>query len=164
MSQIDVYILWNVISQQRIETKMQFVLCSIPWTSLNPYMFKMPTFCHSTLLTVTSTERHTVWIVANEISLMACLKLEEYWISRHQSHDNIASMTSLRIVQTPAWLHQQSRYHWNFSSFRTDLSTQCTVPSTSELSRIFVIVALVGVGVPNSTLQPRTSTTLSTFQ
>ena len=28
--QIDVYILWNVISQQRNETEIQFVLCSIP--------------------------------------------------------------------------------------------------------------------------------------
>ena len=33
------------------------------------------------------------------------------------------------------------------------LNTSCTVPSTSNLSRILVIVFLVGGGVPNSTLQ-----------
>ena len=32
-------------------------------------------------------------------------------------------MTSLGIVQKPAWLHQHSRYQWNFSFFRTGLST-----------------------------------------
>ena len=32
-------------------------------------------------------------------------------------------MTSLGIVQKPASLHQHSRYEWNFSFFRTDLST-----------------------------------------
>ena len=32
-------------------------------------------------------------------------------------------MTSLGIVQKPAWLHQHSRYMWNFSFLRTDLWT-----------------------------------------
>ena len=44
------------------------------------------------------TERHTVWIIANGISLMACSKFEEHWNSRYQSHKNTASMTSLGIV------------------------------------------------------------------
>ena len=61
------------------------------------------------------TERHTVWIVANEISLMPCSKFDEHWISQYKSHENIASLTSLGIVQKPAWLHQHSRYQWNLS-------------------------------------------------
>ena len=44
-------------------------------------------------------------------------------------------------------------------------NTSCTVPSTTNLSRILVIVTLAGGGVPNSTLQRRwTSAILSTFQ
>ena len=42
-------------------------------------------------------------------------KFDEHWISRYQSHEDIASMTSLGIVQKPAWLHMHSRYQWNFS-------------------------------------------------
>ena len=44
-------------------------------------------------------------------------------------------------------------------------NTYCTNPSTSNLSRILVIITLVCDSVPNSTLQRRwTSTTFSTFQ
>ena len=44
-------------------------------------------------------------------------------------------------------------------------NTSCTVPLTSNLSQILVIVTLVGVGVPNSTLKRKwTSTTFPTFQ
>ena len=50
---------------------------------------------------------------------MACSKFDEHWISQCQSHENIASMTSLGIVQKAAWLHQHSRYQRNFSFFRT---------------------------------------------
>ena len=35
VSQIDVYTLWNVISQQRNETEIQIVLCSIPQYTAN---------------------------------------------------------------------------------------------------------------------------------
>ena len=42
---------------------------------------------------------------------------------RYQSHENIASLTSLGIVKTPGWLNQHSPYQWNCSFFRTDLST-----------------------------------------
>ena len=44
-------------------------------------------------------------------------------ISRYQSHGNIASMTSLGILQKPAWLQKTTRHQWNFSFFRTNLST-----------------------------------------
>ena len=81
-------------------------------------------------------------------------KFDGHWISRCQSYENIASMTSLGIVQKPAWLHQHSRYQWNFSLHRP-FNTSCTVPSTSNLSRILVIVTLVGSGVPNSNHQRR---------
>ena len=93
-------------------------------------------------------------------------KFDEHWISRYQSYENIASMTYLGIVQKPAWLHQHSHYQWNFSFFCIDPSAHlCTVPSTLNLSRILVIVTIVGGGVPNSTLQRRwTSTTFSIFQ
>ena len=81
------------------------------------------------------TERHTVRIVANGISLMACsiwsLSSSSvcgflayamffkvlHWISWHQFHENIALMTLCKN------LHQHSRYQWNFSFFCTDLST-----------------------------------------
>ena len=65
----------------------------------------------------------TAWIVADGISLMACSKSDEHRISLYQSHENIASMTSIGIVQKPSRLHQHSCYQWNFSFFRTDLST-----------------------------------------
>ena len=35
-------------------------------------------------------------------------KFDEHWISRYKSHENVASITSLGIVQKPAWLHQCS--------------------------------------------------------
>ena len=69
------------------------------------------------------TQRHIVWIVANGISLIACSKFNEHWSSRYQSHENIASMTSLGIVQIPIRLHQHSRYQRNFSFFLTYIST-----------------------------------------
>ena len=48
---------------------------------------------------------------------------------------------------------------------RRHFNKSCTVPSTSNLSRILVIVALVGGGVPNSTLQRYlSSTTFSSLQ
>ena len=56
-------------------------------------------------------------------SIFEPAKFDERWISRYQSHENIASMTSLEIVQKPAWLHHHSRYQWNFSFFLTDHST-----------------------------------------
>ena len=96
---------------------------------------------------------------------MACSKFDEHWISRYQSRENIASMTSLGIVQEPALLHQHSRYQWNFFLPRRPFNTSCTVPSTSNLPWIRVNVILVGGGVPNSTLQRRwTSATFSTIQ
>ena len=52
---------------------------------------------------------------------MECSKFNEQWISRDQSHKNIASKISLGIVRKPAWLYQHSLYQWNFF-FRTDLS------------------------------------------
>ena len=51
------------------------------------------------------------------------MQSDEHWISLQQTHENIASITSLGIVQKPAWLHQHSRYQWNFSFFRTGIST-----------------------------------------
>ena len=53
VSQIEDYAIWNFIYQQQNVTEIQFVLCSIPWTSLSSYMFKMSTFCHSILPTMT---------------------------------------------------------------------------------------------------------------
>ena len=50
-------------------------------------------------------------------------KFDEHWISWYQSHENVTSMTSSGIVPKPAWLHQHSRYQWNFSFFRTEIST-----------------------------------------
>ena len=57
------------------------------------------------------------------ISISEFVKFDEYWISWHQSRENIVSVTSLGIVQKSARLHQHSRYQWNFSFFHTDLST-----------------------------------------
>ena len=56
-------------------------------------------------------------------SIFELAKFDEHWISQYQSHENISSMTCLGIMQKLAWLHQHSRYQWNFFSFRTDLST-----------------------------------------
>ena len=42
-------------------------------------------------------------------SIFKFAKFEKHWISRCQSHENTAWMTSLGIVQKPAWLHQHSQ-------------------------------------------------------
>ena len=67
--------------------------------SLIPYIFKMSTFCHSTLPTTTSNGATysldcCLWSIIFEVG-----KFYAHWISRYQSHDNIASRTSLGIVQ-----------------------------------------------------------------
>ena len=84
---------------------------------------KCPSSSHSTLPTKTWTERHTVWIFANATSLMACSKFDEHWISRYQSHEDIASMISLGIVQKPARLRQHSRNSVTSISSFNDLLT-----------------------------------------
>ena len=98
-------------------------------------------------------------------SICELAKFDGHWICRYRSHENIASITSLGIVQKPAWLYRHSRYQWNLFLPHRPFNTSCPVPSTTKLSRILVIVILVGGGVPNSTLQRRwTSTAFSTFQ
>ena len=86
-------------------------------------MFKMSTFCHSMLPTTTlnSVIYHLDCSKWNNIFERA--KFIEHWISRYLSHENIAWMTSLGIVQKPGWLYPHSRYQLNFSFFLTDLST-----------------------------------------
>ena len=69
--------------------------------------------------------------------------------------DTTASMTSLGIVQKPAWLHQLPCYQWNFIFPHRPSNTSYNFPSISNLSRILVIVTFVGGGVPDSTLQRR---------
>ena len=123
VSQIYVYTLWNVISQQRNETEIQFVLCSISQTSLSPYMFKLSTFCHSTLAYLGRPHLVRGQVSECKAFIFWLAKFDEHWIFRYQSHENIASMTSLGLVQKPARLHQHSGYQWNFSFFFTDLST-----------------------------------------
>ena len=98
-------------------------------------------------------------------SIFELAKLNEHSISRYQSHERIVWTISLGIVKKLAWLHQHSRYQWNFSFFRTDLSTHLAPFHRLQTSRNLVIVTLAGGGVLNSTLQRRsTSTTFSTFQ
>ena len=55
-------------------------------------------------------------------------------------------MTSLEIMQKPAWLHQHSHYQWNFSFFHTDLSTRIA-PFHQLLTclRFFLLLPLVVV-------------------
>ena len=93
------------------------------------------------------TERHTVWIVANEISLMVCSKFDEDWIFRYQSHENIVSVTSLGIVQKPTWLHQHSGYQWNFPFFRTGLSTHLAPFQSFQTCLAFLLLLLLLVVV-----------------
>ena len=57
-----------------------------------------------------------------------------------------------RSHKKPDWLHQHTRYQWNFFLPHRPFNTTCTVPSTSNLSRILVIVTLIGGDLPNSTL------------
>ena len=155
------YTLWNVISLQRNETEIQFVL----FYSLN---FVKPVHVHLMPQYTPDDVEHSAipsGLLLMEYHLMECSKFNERWISRYQSHNNNASMTSLGIVQKPAWLHHHSRKQRNLSFFLIDLSTSCTVLSISNISRILVIVTLVGDRVPNSTLQRRcTSRTFYTFQ
>ena len=57
------------------------------------------------------------------------------------------------------WLHQHSRYQWNFSFFRTDLSTHLAPFHRLQTCLGFLLF------LPNSILQRRrTWTTFSTFQ
>ena len=51
-----------------------------------------------------------VQVSESKASILELVKFDEHWISRYQSQENIASMTSLGIVQKPAGLHQHSRY------------------------------------------------------
>ena len=169
VSQIDVYGLWNVISKQRNETEMQFILCSIPQTSLSPYMFKISTFCHSTL-------PHKD---VEQSDIPSGLLLMEY----HWWH--IQSDLSVPLVFAVLWHTQCSlkflkgrSLEWLNREIEVEISllvellflphrrfnTCCTVSSTSNLSQILFIVTFVGGGVPNSTLQCRWFSTFSTFQ
>ena len=50
-----------------------------------------------------------VLLMECKASIFELAKFDELWISRYLSHENIVSMTSLGIVQKPAWLHQHSR-------------------------------------------------------
>ena len=48
--------------------------------------------------------RHSVrgQVLECKASIFELAKFDEHWISRYQSHENIASVTSLGIVQKPA--------------------------------------------------------------
>ena len=72
------------------------------------------------LLMAISLQAGSIWSLT---SIFELAKFDEHWSSRYQSYEKIA-LTTLGIVQKPAWLHQHSRYQWNFTFFRTDLSTQ----------------------------------------
>ena len=60
--------------------KLMYFVVFHPKTPLRPYMFKMPVFCHSRLHSQQRfwTERHTLWIIANEVLLMACSNVQSY--------------------------------------------------------------------------------------
>ena len=114
------------------------------------------------------TERHTVWIVANGISLMAysIWSLSSSCVCSFVAYtENIASMptfgdhpktctTASALSLSVGLLYFPDR----------PFNTSCTVPSTSNLSRILIIVTLVGGGLPNSTLQRCWTSTFTTFR
>ena len=118
MSQIDVYILLNVISQKQSETN---TICVV-FYSLN---FLKPVHVQSVPL------------------------LPQYAPNNDVEQSDIPS--GLLLMERLFLPHQL-------------FNTSCAIPLTSNLSRILVIVTLVGGGIPDSTLQCRTSTTVSTFQ
>ena len=115
-------------------------------------------------------ERHTVWIVANGISLISqfhfwARKIQwtlDFSIPISQEHCLNDFFGDRAKTCMTASAHSSS-VELLFLPHRP-FNTSCTVPSTSNLSRILVIATIVG-GVPNSTLQLRwVSTTFSTFQ
>ena len=81
-------------------------------------------------------------------------KFYEHWIYRYQSHENIISTTSLAIVQKPAWLHQYSRYQWNFSFFRVDLSAHLASLNPLQTCLGFLLLLLWLVVVVVYQIQP----------
>ena len=99
------------------------------------------------------------------VSIFKLAKFVEHRIPRYQSRENIASMTSLGILQKPQWLHQHSRYQWKFSFFRTNCPTELVPFHLLQTCLWFLLLLpLLVVVVPNSTLQRRwTLTTFSTF-
>ena len=83
----------------------------------------MSTFCHSTLPTTTS-NRAT--------NLLECFMEYHSWHVEISMNSGFLDTNLTRTLphwllwgwcKKPAWLHQHSRYQWNFSFFRTDLST-----------------------------------------
>ena len=96
------------------------------------------------------TERHTVWTVTNGISLMECsnrwtqdFSMPISW--EHCLNDFFGDRAETCMTASALSLSVELL----FLPHRP-LNTSCTVPSTSNLSRIHVIVTLVGGGVPNS--------------
>ena len=119
---VGLYTTWNFISQQRNETKIQCIV----FYSLN--FLKLVHVQNVQLLPL-----YTPNSDVEQSDIPSGLLLKEY----HRRHVQISMNTGLLdtnltrtlpqwlllgIVQKPAWLHQHSRYQWNFSFFRTDLS------------------------------------------
>ena len=80
-----------------------------------------------------------------KISIFELAKFDEHRIPRYQSHEIFNPMTSLGIVQKPAWLHQHTRYQWNFSFFRTDLSTHLSLFHRLQTCLEFLLLPLLVV-------------------
>ena len=95
----------------------------------------------------------SAWTSLGILSIFELAKFDGHWISRYQSHKNIASMTSLGIVQKPP---STLLLLVELLSSTPTFQHICTVPSTSNfVSDYCFIVALVDGGVPNATLQRR---------
>ena len=89
-------------------------------------------------------------------SIFELAKFNEHWMSQYQSHKCIASMTFLGIVQKNCLTPSAHLLPVEFFFLpHRPFNTSCTVPTTSNLSRILLIIALVGGGVSNSTFQLR---------
>ena len=106
------------------EMRQKYNLCCVLFLKLpSPCMFKMSTTHKMTVAYLGRPHLMRGQVSECRASIFELAKFDEHCISRYQSHENVASITSLGIVKKRTWLHQHSRYHWNFSFFRTDLST-----------------------------------------
>ena len=116
-----------------------------PIAPLSPYMFKISTFCHSTLPTTTSNVdksrnvRLPFWAHKIRCTLDFSIPISQEHCLNDFSGDRAKTLISASAL--PLSVELIFRKHRLFNS-------SWTVPSTSNLYRILVIVTLVGGGVP----------------
>ena len=123
VSQIDVYTLLNVISQQWNEIK--YHLCCVLFLKLSQVRTRSKCPPSATYTPNNDVEQ-------SDIPSGLLLMEYQWWHIQNSMNSGFLDTNLTRTlpqwflwgsVQQPALLHQHSHYQWNFSFFRTDLST-----------------------------------------